>query len=121
VIPLVLWLLWKQPQLRLPVAGMTAGYLVLTFATGEAFAFALSLARGPELMVLEYNWGPTAWFGPAWLLIGIPLGVWLTWNGRVGWAALAASPHVIPYYLLVLLWEVRWWDGYDDRPAVRGR
>lgn len=106
LLPALVWLFWQRPADRLPMLGIGAVYAILTLATGEAFAFVASLSQGSDLMVLEYNWGPTAWFGPVWLLIGVPLGAWLTWKGRVGWAGLAMSPHVLPYYLLVLLWEV---------------
>lgn len=117
-VPLLVWIAWKRPEWRLPMLAMGTVYGALTLATGEAFAFLASLTRGTELMALQYNWGPTAWVGPVWLLAGIPIGAFLTWKGRIGWAALAGSPHILPYYLMVLLWEVGPATGTgSDAPA----
>jgi hypothetical protein len=44
--------------------------------------------------------------GQWWLVVGIPLAAWLTVRGRVGWAALAASPDWLPYYLLMPILEL---------------
>jgi hypothetical protein len=105
-VPLLVWIAWKRPEWRIPMLGMAGAYAVLTLATGEGFAFLASLTRGTELMALEYNWGPSALLGPVWLMVGVPLGAWLTAIGRVGLAGIVVSPHVLPYYLLVLLWEL---------------
>jgi len=104
-VPLLAWIAWKRPEWRVPLLGIVGAYSGLTLATGEAFAFVASLTRGTELMALEYNWGPSAFFGLGWLVVGVPLGIWLTSIGRVGVAGIVVSPHVLPYYLLVLLWE----------------
>jgi hypothetical protein len=121
-VPLLCWIAWKQPGSRLLMLGIACAYALLTVMTGEAIPFLLSLTRGTELMGLEYNWGPSAILGPAWLIMGVPLGVWLTYRGNVGWAGIAISPHVLPYYLLALLWEVRPMvasaNGSDDRSGV---
>jgi hypothetical protein len=53
----------------------------------------------------QQNVGPTRLLGPAWLLIGIPLGLWLTLKGRLGLAGMALSPYLFPHYYLALLWE----------------
>jgi len=64
--------------------------------------------------------GPPAWLGSAWLLIGVPLGAWLTWRGRVGWAGLAISPYwLMPYYLMLLL-ELRIFREQDASLAPTG-
>lgn len=121
-LPLLIWLAWRRPDWRLPMVGVAVAYGVLTLLTGEALPFLSSLTRGTELIGLDYNWGPSAFLGPAWLLFGVPLALWLTWRGSVGWAGLAISPHVLPYYLLVLLWEVRRpltpTDGVGGRSCV---
>lgn len=116
-VPLLAWLAWRRPDWRLPMIAVVVAYGFLTLLTGEALPFLASLTRGTELIGLDYNWGPSALIGPAWLLLGVPLAAWLTWRGRVGWAGLAISPHVLPYYLLVLLWELR---GLVDQGPVGG-
>lgn len=106
-LPLLIWLAWQRPDWRPAMLGVAGAYAILTALTGEATAFLVSLTRGTELIGLDYNWGPSALLGPAWPLIGVPLGAWLTYRGRLGWAGIAISPHVLPYYLLALSWEAR--------------
>ena len=107
MLPLIAWILWKRPEWRLPTAGIVAVYSVLTLATGEGFTFLASLRDAGDMLAYDFNWGASRFIGLWWMLIGIPLGVWLTIKGRVGLAGLAVSPYLIPYYLLVLLWELR--------------
>jgi hypothetical protein len=52
------------------------------------------------------NLGPSALIGWAWVPIGLALGAWLTWKGRLGLASLAVSPYVLPYYLVMILLEL---------------
>lgn len=121
-LPLLMWIVWKRPEWRIPVLGTAGVYAGLTLATGEGLAFLTSLTRATELMALDYNWSPTAFIGPAWFLLGVPLAIWLTWRGNVGWAGLAISPHVLPYYLLVLTWEYGHRSRFhDDVPPLLGR
>ena len=54
----------------------------------------------------DFNIGPSALIGSWWLIVGIPLGIWLTWRGRIGLAGLAVSPYVLPYYLLIGVLEL---------------
>ena len=53
-----------------------------------------------------FNVGPTALIGLWWLLLGVPLGAWLFWRGRVGLAGLAISPYLLPYYLMMALLDI---------------
>lgn len=52
------------------------------------------------------NVGPTAAFGAAWYIVGIPLAIWLAIRRRFGLAGLPVTTYVAPQYLLALLWEV---------------
>ena len=99
-LPLVAWLLWKRPDLRYPAAGMAAVVGIVSIPLLPEWVAAV---RGQVNM---FNLSPSRFIGPAWYAIGIPLGAWLTWKGRVGWAGLAMSPYNLPYYLLVLFWEL---------------
>jgi hypothetical protein len=104
LLPLAVWLLWQNPSLRWPAAGIFVIHAVAVLATGYAddwMSAASSYAGAPE-----YDIGPTAWFGQWWLLIGIPLGVILTLRGFVGWAGLAVTPYLLPQFLLTPLWDL---------------
>lgn len=52
-----------------------------------------------------WNIGPTGWLGIGWRAIGVMLGAWLLWRGRVGWAGLAWSTYLVPHNLLMPLAE----------------
>lgn len=107
LLPMSLWILWKRPEWRGPFAGMFVvhGMLVLWSGLGPEWIGTL-MHVGPEFMDLPINRGPTRFFGYWWLLVGLPLAAWLFWSGRVGWAGLAISPYVWPYYLFWVLPEV---------------
>jgi hypothetical protein len=72
-------------------------------ATGLGGAWLTQLFGSTEMVGSVFNVGPTAVVGLWWLLVGIPLGAWLFWRGRVGLAGLAVSPYLLPYYLMVAL------------------
>jgi hypothetical protein len=99
-LPLALWLLWRMPELRLPAVAMGAAVLAASLGQIEAWMEALREYTAP------FNAGPTRYIGSWWFIVGVPLAAWLTWRGRVGWAGLAISPYIMPYYFLVLLWEL---------------
>lgn len=107
MIPLAVWLIWKRPESRpiaLAVVVVNAVFLALS---GEGVAWLGALTQSGEMISTFYDWGPSRFIGAWWLLIGVPLGAWLTWKGRLGLAGLAVSPYVLPYYLLVLVWDWR--------------
>ena len=102
--PLVAWLVWQHRDLWRWYVGLFVAHAVTVLATGLAFDWIGGmLAYGQEP---EYDIGPTMWFGTAWLIVGIPLGLFLAWRGRVGWAALAMTTYLMPQYLLAPLWEL---------------
>jgi hypothetical protein len=59
------------------------------------------------MMANGMNLAPSHWIGVAWVPIGIALAAFFTWKGRLGLACLAASPYVLPYYLLMGFLELR--------------
>ena len=113
--PLAVWLLWKMPELRLPAIAMGAAVLAASFGQIEAWMGALREYTAP------FNAGPTHFVGAWWFIVGIPLAAWLTWRGRVGWAGLAISPYIMPYYFLTLLWELANRHGGRPRALVPAR
>jgi len=106
MLPLLVWIVWKHPEWRMQIGAILLAYALLTLATGEAFSFMASLAHGTDIIAFNFNWGPSRFIGLWWLVIGVPLAAWLTWRGRIGFAAVAISPYWLGYYLLVLLWEL---------------
>lgn len=106
MIPVAAWLLWRRPDLRLPFLGLAAVLGAATLATGLTGEWVAVLFGSTSEIEWMFNVGPSRWLGAWWLLLGIPLAVWLTWKGRVGLASLAVSPYLLPYYLLFGLLHV---------------
>lgn len=104
--PLALWLIWKRPELRAWAAGLAVASILSALALGWGIEWAGKLVESTSEIDNVHNWSPTRWLGPAWLVVGVPLGAWLTWKGRLGLAALAVTPYAFIHYYLVLLWEV---------------
>ena len=120
MVPLAVWLLWKRPEWRLPVLGLFLVHAVAVLATGWADEWIAELiATSESIYVSSNNVGPSRFVGLAWMIVGLPLGAWLTWKGRLGWASLAVSPYLLPYYLLMGLLELapkREEGGRDGAP-----
>ena len=117
-LPILAWLAWKQPTWRLPGLAIVLVIGVATLATGLTGAWiGATLDMGYQLGY-GLNLSPTRFIGPWWLLLGVPLGAWLTWRGHLGWAAFAVSPYVLPYYLIFGLLELpRSWIDPRWRPS----
>lgn len=104
MLPVMAWLLWREPGLRWWFAGLVIVLGLATLATGYGPAWIGSLlTRGADDLGARVDFGPAVLIGPWWTLIGLPLAAWLTWRGRLGLASLAASPYWLPPYLLVAL------------------
>jgi hypothetical protein len=100
LVPLGLWILWRRPEWRIPVAVMVVGNGALVLASGLGATWLMSvLAVSSELQSFLFHVSPSRWIGNAWLLVGLPLGAWLPSKGRIGRSGLALSPYVWPYYL----------------------
>jgi hypothetical protein len=101
MLPVAAWIVWQRPEWRLPAMGFAlVGLAQLAY---PGFLPALLRSGGVESID---NLGPSALIGWAWVPIGLALGAWLTWKGRLGLAALAVSPYVLPYYLVIGLLEL---------------
>lgn len=106
MLPVAAWLLWRDPALRLPFVALVLIHGVAVIAGGWADWMHALFAASADVG----NWsnvGPSRFIGQWWLILGLPLAAWLTVRGRVGWAALAASPYWLPYYLLMPVLELR--------------
>jgi hypothetical protein len=106
MIPVAAWLLWKQPRWRWPVVLGAVAQLLIVAVLGWGNGWLGTLVNASSDALLPSNVGPSRFIGQWWLVIGIPMGAWLTVRGRVGWAALVASPYWLPYYLLMPILEL---------------
>lgn len=110
--PLALWLLWSDRSLLRPLAAMAVLHVAIVVISGYGLIWPAAVLRYelPEGITI----GPTALLGHWWLLVGIPLGLWLAWRGTIGWAGLAVSPYVLPQYVL---WPLLDLVPKADRPG----
>jgi hypothetical protein len=103
MLPLLAWILWRQPAWRLPFAGIVVLGLLTAIPTGYLPAWIGSLLQsGANEMANDFNLSPSRFLGAAWLVVGVPLAAWLTLRGKLGWASLAISPYLLPYYFQML-------------------
>lgn len=122
MLPLLAWLLWQRPAWRLPFVGMAAIVVITAIPTGYLPDWTGSfLASGVKDVANDFNLSPSRFIGPAWLVIGVPLAAWLTIRGRLGWASMAISPYLLPYWVQMLGLElVRPADSEAKRAADFG-
>lgn len=107
MLPVAAYLVWRQPWARLPALAIVVAHAVGVGLTGYADDWiAMLSAVGTDGVEKAFNLSPSRFIGRWWLLIGVPLAAWLTLRGRVGFAALAISPYLLPHYLLVALLEL---------------
>lgn len=117
MLPLTCWLLWQRPWTRLPFAAIFLAHLALVLGSGFALDWWQRLTEVPGSEIAHrLNLGPSRVLGSSWVPIGIALGAWLTWKGRIGLASLAFSPYLFPYYLLFGLLELQTRRGADSMP-----
>ena len=120
MLPVLGWILWRRWETRAWFVAIGAAVLVWSVLTGHMLEWIVRLATTTNSeMVIDYNFGPSAWIGFAWVPIGLALAAWLTWRGRLGFASVAASPYWFGYYLLMLFLEVS--PGGGDRGREAGR
>jgi hypothetical protein len=107
MVPLLAWILWKRPSWRLPFLGIAGLGLLTALPTGYLPQWIGSLfTSATDEIRNDFNLSPSHVLGEAWLLVGVPLATWLTLRGRVGWASMAISPYLLPYYVQMLGLEV---------------
>jgi hypothetical protein len=103
MLPLLAWILWQRPGWRLPFLGIVAMGLLTALPTGYLPEWLGSLVRsGADEIGNDFNLSPSQFIGAWWLVIGVPLAAWLTFRGRLGWASMAVSPYLLPYYVQML-------------------
>ena len=124
MVPLGAWLLWRQPEWRLPFLGMFAVHAGLVAWTELGDEWLRRLTESSSELGHPLNWGASRFIGVAWLPIGAALAVFLTWKGRLGLASLAAAPYLFPYYFLFLVLDLNdagQREGVVGGPRLRDR
>ena len=103
MLPLLVWILWQRPAWRLPFIGIAALGLLTALPTGYLLEWIGSLFRsGADEIANDFNLSPSRFIGAAWLIVGLPLAAWLIIRGRIGWASMAISPYLLPYWVQML-------------------
>jgi hypothetical protein len=103
MLPLLLWILWQRPAWRWPFIGMAVIGALTAIPTGYLPAWIGSLFQsGANEIANDFNLSPSRFIGTSWLVIGLPLAAWLTIRGRLGWASMAISPYLLPYWVQML-------------------
>jgi len=122
MLPLLAWILWRRPEWRLPFVGIVATGILTAFPTGYLPEWIGSLFKtGADEIANDFNLSPSQIVGAWWLLIGVPLAAWLTMRRRLGWASLAVSPYVLPYYVQMLGLELIQPRSEADRSSGESR
>jgi hypothetical protein len=117
MLPLLAWILWRRPNWRVPFVGIAAVGLLTAIPTGYLPEWIGSLFRsGTGEIGNDFNLSPSHFIGAAWLVVGVPLAAWLTVRGRLGWASMAISPYLLPYYVQMLGLELV--HPHVEQPAV---
>lgn len=104
MIPIVLWVLWRQPSWRAPflVLFIVHAFGVVATGYGEDWIRRLTEVGGEEV-ALSINAAPSALIGLWWMAAAIPLAVVAFRAGLPAASGLLLQPYWLPYYLLVLL------------------
>lgn len=105
-LPVLAWVLWRQPAWRRRFAVMAVVSLVVAAPWLVDWARSVLWIGGFD-MANDWNIGPSHVIGIWWIPIGLTLAAFLTWKGRLGLASLAASSYVLPYYYLMGFLELR--------------
>lgn len=116
MLPMLIWLLWHRPRLRLPFLAIFVAHTGLTLLSGYGGEWVSRLMTSTSEMTHPSNIGPSRLIGAVWIPLGLAVATYLTLRGRLGLASLAAQPYIFHYYLLMLVLELR-----QDQPVANAR
>ena len=117
VVPVVVWLLWKRPNLRLIFLAVFVVHLGLVVASGWGGEWLASFSRSADDFAARVDFGPARFIGVVWVPIGLALAAYLTWRGKLGFASLAASPYWLLHYFLMLMLDTRQLAAVREAPG----
>ena len=107
MLPVLIWILWKQPKWRIRFAALAVGYAILILLSGQANSWLHALTGVSDAVAISSrDIGPAVVLGGLWVWIGAVLAVVLTIRGNLGLASLAASPYWLPQYLMMGMLEL---------------
>jgi len=119
MLPVMGWLLWHRPELRIPTVVIGVVLITGTVLTGWGDEWVAKLLLvGSEPGYFRVN--VLQELGPAWILM-LGLGTWLTMRGRLGLASIAVAPYWVLSYALMLILEFRDRDEEVRRSEDRRR
>lgn len=126
MLPLLAWILWQRPSWRLAFVGIVVAGIATALPTGYLAEWMGTIFKaGADELGNDFNLSPSHLIGAWWLLIGTPLAVWLTARRHLGWASMAISPYLLPYYVQMLGLELvqprpgSWRGSPDSRATSR--
>ncbi|TMB48786.1 MAG: hypothetical protein E6J50_09435, partial [Chloroflexi bacterium] len=90
-IPVLAWLLWRRPWVRIPFLVMLVAHGTVVLALDPHLHWIGQLLTSLGDVHNWFNFGPSAWIGSLWIPIGAALAVIFTKRGHLGMASLAAS------------------------------
>jgi hypothetical protein len=99
-VPVLISLLWQRPEWRNAFVWCVVLSIIPVLAFNVTGPWITALTAASEDIRHGLNLAPSAWIGVWWLPIGVTLAAYWTWRGRLGLASLAATPYILPYYLL---------------------
>ena len=105
MLPVLAWLAWHRSLARWSIAVGAFSLVAVSLAMGQLGPW---LQRLTEIGTPQiFNLAPSVWIGGWWMILGVPLAALLTLRGRLGLASLVASPYLLVYYLVFVLFELR--------------
>jgi hypothetical protein len=106
MVPLVGYLLWRTPSLRLPFAALFVVHAGLVVLSGYGDSWmAVLVRRSFDDVGGHMDIGPALLLGPWWLPLAVVAATLAMAARRVGLASVLICPYWLPYYLIPLLWE----------------
>ncbi len=107
MLPIVAWLLWRQPVARIWLAGIVLIHLALLIGNGFLVEWVTHVGSRASVEIHNsLNVGLSRFLGPTLgIIVAAPLAAVLTLRGRIGWASVAASYYAFPMYWLMLILE----------------
>ena len=110
MVPVLIWLLWKEPWTRIPFLIIALGQLGLVAVMHllDDWVGRLTGTMAYELAKTgadQTNIGLSRLAG-YWALLTVPFAALLTYRGRLGFASVAVTPYVLPFYLLFVFLEL---------------
>lgn len=107
MLPVLGYVLWTRREWVVPFAVAFAVNAVAVYLTGWGPEWIGNLARGDaQALDMPGTFGPSLLLGWWYAPIGLALGAFLTWKGRIGIAALVAQPYWLSHYFIMLLLEL---------------